>query len=69
MLCFASEYRLAIDMLTSDPRHGLQVYKLNEEEWTMAEQLSDILKVCLSIPTVLRAALPTRCIPGLEGRK
>ncbi|KAH9999544.1 hypothetical protein BJV77DRAFT_921615, partial [Russula vinacea] len=23
MLCFASEYRLAIDMLTSDPRHGL----------------------------------------------
>ncbi|KAH9999545.1 hypothetical protein BJV77DRAFT_926026, partial [Russula vinacea] len=23
----------------------LQVYKLNEEEWTMAEQLYDILKV------------------------
>jgi hypothetical protein len=22
------------------------VYKLNEEEWTIAEQLSDILKVC-----------------------
>lgn len=41
MLAFAVAY----DM-TGDRGHGLRKYELNSEEWRLAEQLHDVLKVC-----------------------
>ena len=46
MLRFALEYRKAIDILTADRNNDLQSYELSEQEWTIAAQLCDILKVC-----------------------
>jgi hypothetical protein len=45
MLKFALEYRKAIDILTADRQNELQNYELSEREWTIAAQLSDVLKV------------------------
>lgn len=46
MLKFALEYRKAIDTLTADRQNELRNYELSEREWTIAAQLSDVLKVC-----------------------
>jgi hypothetical protein len=45
MLKFALEYRKAIDILTADRQNELRNYELSEREWTIAAQLSDVLKV------------------------
>jgi hypothetical protein len=45
MLKFALEYRKAIDILTADRQNELRNYELSEQEWTIAAQLSDVLKV------------------------
>ena len=45
MLKFALEYRKAIDILTADRQNDLQNYKLSKQEWTIAAQLSEVLKV------------------------
>jgi hypothetical protein len=45
MLCFAIEYRKAIENMTSERKNDLQEFKLIEDEWAIAEQLKDMLKV------------------------
>ena len=45
MLDFALEYREAIDKFTSNQAMDVWNLKLDEEEWELAQQLYDILKV------------------------
>lgn len=49
MLCFAIKYRKAIEIMTSEKKNDLRQFELEEDEWTIAEQLSDILRarVCV----------------------
>ena len=46
MLKFAIEYRLAIDTITAEHDMKLRNYELGKEEWKVAEELCDVLKVC-----------------------
>lgn len=43
MLVFAIEYRKAIDEISGDKE--MRKYELDEEEWTIVQQLCDILEV------------------------
>lgn len=45
MLEFAVRYQPAIDDITGDKSANLRKYELSEEEWTIAMQLCDMLKV------------------------
>ena len=45
MLDFAVEYIPAIDTITGDRDMKLRQYELSEDEWDMARQLRDVLKV------------------------
>ena len=45
MLCFSIEYRKAIENMTSERKNDLRQYELDEDEWVIAEELSDTLKV------------------------
>jgi len=47
MIEFAIAYRRAIDDMTGDKTSGLRQYELNDEEWEIADQLCNVLKVCL----------------------
>lgn len=42
---FALEYRDAIDTLTSDRVADVRMLELDDEEWVLATQLRDVLKV------------------------
>jgi hypothetical protein len=46
MLKFAIKYRLAIDTITAERNMKLRNYELGKEEWKLAEELCDVLKVC-----------------------
>jgi len=46
MLKFAIEYRLAIDTITAERNMKLRDYELGKEEWKVAEELCEVLKVC-----------------------
>lgn len=59
MLCFAIQYRSALEQLCSDRDMKLRQYKLLESEWKVAGELCDVLKVCfthdsISISTINR---------------
>jgi hypothetical protein len=45
MLCFAIEYCAAIKKVTAERGNNLRQFELTEEEWTIAKELRDILKV------------------------
>ncbi len=45
MLEVALQYKDAIEDITSEKKFGLREYEMDEEEWTMAEQLRNVLKV------------------------
>lgn len=45
MLAFAVEYRKAIEKITSDRKNDLRQFAVSGEEWDIAEELRDILKV------------------------
>jgi hypothetical protein len=47
MLDFAVEHITAIDAITSDHDMKLRQYELSEDEWDVARQLRDVLKVCI----------------------
>ena len=38
-------YHKAIEIMTSEKKNNLRQFELEEDEWTIAEQLSDILQV------------------------
>lgn len=45
MLAFALEYRKAIETIVKEK--ALRCYELEDDEWSMLKQLSEILKVSL----------------------
>ena len=45
MLAFALEYRKAVESMTQIKDLGLCDYELEPEEWAIAQQLTDVLKV------------------------
>jgi hypothetical protein len=45
MLEFAIEYREALESITGNQRMKLRQYELTEEDWKIATQLRDVLKV------------------------
>jgi hypothetical protein len=46
MLRFAIDYRLAINAITAERSMKLRDYELGKEEWKLAEELREVLKVC-----------------------
>ena len=46
MLNFALEYPVPIDEITSNRDLNLRKYELRDEEWMVAQNLCDTLKVC-----------------------
>jgi hypothetical protein len=46
MLKFSIEYRLAINTITAERSMKLRDYKLGKEEWKLAKELCEVLKVC-----------------------
>jgi hypothetical protein len=53
MLYFAIKYRKAIEALTLGQKNNLRQFELKEEEWDVAEELMDMLKVHDAIVTTL----------------
>jgi hypothetical protein len=49
MLEFAIEFREALDTITGKKEMKLQKYEMDNEEWEIAQQLRDVLKVSLSL--------------------
>ena len=47
MLSKALQHQLAIETFTADRKNGLRDLELTEAEWTIGEQLCDVLKVKL----------------------
>jgi len=45
MLCFAVEYRQAIERMTSDWKNNLHQFELEEDKWLIVTQLKDMLEV------------------------
>ena len=45
MLDFALSYRTAIDQMAADKNNDLRKYELSEDDWRLATQLRDALKV------------------------
>jgi hypothetical protein len=50
MLDFALKYREAIDVITGDRDMKLRKYEMDEEEWEVARQLCEVLKVRFPLP-------------------
>jgi len=48
MLDFAVEFREALDTTTGDKEMKLRKYEMDDEEWEIAHQLRDVLKVSIS---------------------
>jgi hypothetical protein len=45
MLRFAIKYRMALDTITAEQDMKLRDYELGREEWKVAQELCDVLKV------------------------
>jgi hypothetical protein len=58
MLSFSIKYKAAIAKLTSEHKDNLGKYELAEEEWKIAEELAEMLKVT----TAHLCFLISRCI-------
>ena len=46
MLEFVLKYREAINAITQKQELGLRKFELDTDEWILAQQLTDVLKVC-----------------------
>lgn len=49
MLDFAVKHIAPINAITSDREMKLRQYELSEDEWDVARQLRDVLKVCIRL--------------------
>lgn len=47
MLAFANDYRSALDIITGDRNMDLRKFEMSQEEWIVAAQLREVLKVSL----------------------
>ncbi|KAH7918954.1 hypothetical protein BV22DRAFT_1023798 [Leucogyrophana mollusca] len=68
MLNFALEYRAVLDRITDRTRLGLGAYSVGEEEWTLAKQLQDILKILKHVTTFFSWSTPhlAMVIPAMD---
>lgn len=53
MLHFALTYRRAVDQMTGDRTMDLRALELDDEEWELAAQLRDVLKVSDAVTVTL----------------
>lgn len=60
MMEFALTYQKVIDDLTSERDLGLRAYEMDPNEWVIAKQLCEILKVCAICIRSLNQYLTTR---------
>ena len=49
MLEFSLSFQEALDTITGDKEMKLQKYKMNDDEWQIANQLREVLKVSLFV--------------------
>ena len=49
MLNFVIKHRISVTGITQDLKNGLRKFELSEEEWEIAEQLRDVLKVSVEL--------------------
>ena len=49
MLAFAVAYRGALDTITGDREMKLRKYEMDDEEWEIARQLCEVLKVSFDL--------------------
>ncbi len=56
MLAFAIDYRAALDDITGDRTMQLRDYELSQDEWAIAEQLRDLLKVSIDHLSMLHSS-------------
>ncbi|KAL7280274.1 hypothetical protein ACG7TL_005187 [Trametes sanguinea] len=68
MVNFAIEYKRGLKRLTSDPDLGLRAYELTSEEWELAEQLRDLLKVFFDATAFFSSSQPNlvQVIPAMD---
>jgi hypothetical protein len=45
MLVVGNKYSEAVDVITGDRNMNLRKFEMSKEEWTVAEQLQEVLKV------------------------
>jgi hypothetical protein len=58
MLNFAVSYRKALDAITGDRKMDLRNFELSENEWALATQLRDVLKVSPITPVQMSVNWP-----------
>ncbi|GLB45149.1 hypothetical protein LshimejAT787_2000540 [Lyophyllum shimeji] len=68
MLCFALEYRKAIDTMAADKDNGLRKFELDVREWQLAEQLCEVLAVFKDATLFFSRATPNLAtvIPAMD---
>ena len=64
MLKFSLAFREALDTIMGEKKMKLRKYEMDEEEWEIARQLCEVLKVSFSL---LRKCHSNN-IPGFQGR-
>jgi hypothetical protein len=57
MLDFSLDYQIAINEITDECEMKLRQYELSEVEWTIVEQLCDVLWVCHHIFRLFRFSI------------
>jgi hypothetical protein len=67
MLNMSIEYRPGVDKMTEARENELRMYELSEEEWMIAKQLRDILKVGFALSRNV-TALIQHVLEDPEGR-
>jgi hypothetical protein len=45
MLKFAVDYKAALNMMTANVENNLRAYEMNVQEWGLASELCNVLKV------------------------
>ena len=58
MLVFVLEYKTAVDDIPGNKVANMRQYELSDEEWWIAEQLHDTLKVGVCLHIFLRLSVP-----------
>ena len=67
MLEFSLQHRAALDAMTSHKEMKLRKYEMDEDEWEIARQLCEVLKVSSSLMICL-PFYSSQLLPDLQGR-
>ena len=66
MLVLALEYKTAVDDIVGNKVANMQQYELSDEEWRIAEQLHDTLKVGVCLHIFFQLSIPHLSPPCLH---